>query len=161
GWPKQHFWFGWNDPGVPVTADKELCFYALLPPRGPDFHANRADLDHFFVKLFPKYGVAYQDKTAVTAFESDRNGARLTLSSEGLAERTVTASLVVECSGHASFLAKKFGLRKQDPELCTNSRSLFGHFTNVKFLDDVLPPNEEGVFLRAGGTDHHGFQRVS
>lgn len=157
GWPKQHFWFGWNDPGVPVTPDKELCFYALLPPRGPDFHANRVDLDHFFVKLFPKYGVAYHDKTAVTGFETDAHGARLTLSPEAGGERTVTASYVVDCSGHASFLAKKYGLRKQDPELCTNSRSLFGHFKNVKFLDDILPPNEEVGFLRDGGTIHHVF----
>lgn len=158
GWPKQHFWFGWNDPGVPVTHDKELCFYALLPPRGPDYHANRADLDHFFVKLFPKYGVAYQDKTAVTGFESDGSGARLTLKGEGDAgERTVTAAFVVDCSGHASFLAKKYGLRKEDPELSTNSRSMFGHFKHVKFLDDVLPPNEEVGFLRDGGTIHHVF----
>ncbi len=159
GWPKQHFWFGWNDPGMPVTPDKELCFYALLPPRGPDFHANRADLDHFFVKLFPKYGVAYQDKTAVTAFESDPQGARLTIKGEGEAgERTVTASYVVDCSGHASFLAKKFGLRKEDPELSTNSRSIFGHFKHVRFLDDVLAPNEEVGFLRDGGTIHHVFK---
>ncbi|HEX2691951.1 MAG TPA: FAD-dependent oxidoreductase [Kofleriaceae bacterium] len=159
GWPKQHFWFGWSDPGVPVTPDKELCFYALLPPRGPDFHANRADLDHFFVKLFPKYGVAYEDKTSVTGFESDKHGARLTLKSEGDAsERTVTASYVVDCSGHASFLAKKYGLRKEDPGFSTNSRSLFGHFKNVKFLDDILPPNEEMGFLRDGGTIHHVFK---
>jgi FADH2 O2-dependent halogenase len=159
GWPKQHFWFGWNDPGQPVTPDKELCFYALLPPRGPDYHANRADLDHFFVKLFPKYGVAYQDKTSVTGFESDKDGARVMLKGEGEAsERTVTASFVVDCSGHASFLAKKFGLRKADPELTTNSRSMFGHFKNVKFLDDVLPPNEEVGFLRDGGTIHHVFK---
>ncbi|HWO21031.1 MAG TPA: NAD(P)/FAD-dependent oxidoreductase [Kofleriaceae bacterium] len=157
GWPKQHFWFGWNDPGKEVTPDKELCFYALLPPRGPDFHANRADLDHFFVKLFPKYGVAYQDKTAVTEFESDEHGARLILKGEDGAPRTVTASYVVDCSGHASFLAKKFGLRKEDPELSTNSRSIFGHFKDVRFLDDVLPPNEEVGFLRDGGTIHHVF----
>lgn len=158
GWPKQHFWFSWNEPGKPVTPDKELCFYALLPPRGPDYHANRADLDHYFVKLFPKYGVAYQDKTAVTGFESDDRGARLTLKGEGEAgERTVTASFVVDCSGHASFLAKKFGLRKEDPELSTNSRSMFGHFKNVRFLDDVLPPNEEVGYLRDGGTIHHVF----
>ncbi|MCX5742704.1 MAG: NAD(P)/FAD-dependent oxidoreductase [Proteobacteria bacterium] len=159
GWPKQHFWFGWNDPGEPVTPDKELCFYALLPPRGPDFHANRADLDHFFVKLFPKYGVAYQDKTTVLGFDSDATSARLTVKSETDAtERTVTAAYVVDCTGHASFLAKKFGLRKEDPELSTNSRSMFGHFKNVKFLDDVLPPNEEVGFLRDGGTIHHMFK---
>ena len=158
GWPKQHFWFGWNDPGQPVTPDKELCFYALLPPRGPDFHANRADLDHFFVKLFPKYEVAYHDKTAVTGFESDATSARVTIKPENGEERTVTAAYVVDCTGHASFLAKKFGMRKTDPELSTNSRSLFGHFKNVKFLDDVLPGNEEVGFLRDGGTIHHIFK---
>jgi len=158
GWPKQHFWFGWNDPGEPVTPEKELCFYALLPPRGPDYHANRADFDHYFVKLFPKYGVTYQDKTAVTGFESDATGARLTLKPEGeTTERTVTASYVVDCTGHASFLAKKFGLRKEDPGLSTNSRSIFGHFQNTRFLDDILPPNEEVGFLRDGGTIHHVF----
>lgn len=157
GWPKQHFWFGWNDPGKPVTPDKELCFYALLPPRGPDYHAYRADLDHYFVKLFPKYGVAYSDKTTVVDFESDADGVRLTLKPETGEPRTVTASFVVDCSGHASFLAKKYGLRKADPELSTNSRALFGHFKHVKFLDDVLPPNEEVGFLRDGGTIHHVF----
>jgi FADH2 O2-dependent halogenase len=156
GWPKRHFWFGWHDPGEPLTPARELCFHALQPPRGPDMHAVRADLDHYLVKQFPKYGAEYQDRTTVTDFESFPDRAELELQ-DAAGTRKVTAGYVVDCSGHASFLAKKFGLRLEDPGLCTNSRSLFGHFKHVKFLDDVLPTNETIEYLRDGGTVHHLF----
>src|SRR5687767_118476 len=41
GWPKQHFWFGYNEPGKPVTQDQETSLFTFFPPRGPDIHALR------------------------------------------------------------------------------------------------------------------------
>ena len=64
---------------------------------------------------------------------------------------------MVDASGHASFLAKKFGLRLADPPLQTNTRSIFSHYKGVKFLDDFLEPNKEMGYIRDGGTVHHCF----
>jgi tetracycline 7-halogenase / FADH2 O2-dependent halogenase len=157
GWPKQHFWFGFNEPGKPVRQDQELTLFTLMPPRGPDVHALRADLDHYFVKAFPKYGIEYIDETSIIDFESGPDAATLTLQPKNGEKSTLRAQMVVDASGHASFIAKKFGLRDENPNMCTNTRSIFSHYTGVKFLDDYLDPNEEMGFIRDGGTVHHCF----
>ena len=157
GWPKQHFWFGFNEPGKPLTQDNEVSLFTFFPPRGPDVHAVRADLDHYFVKAFPKYGIKYLDETAIVDFEAHPDKAVLTLKTKAGETSFAEAQYVVDCSGHASFLAKKFGLRPEDPKMFTNTRSLFGHYRGVKFLDDVLPPNHEMGVIRDGGTIHHCF----
>ena len=157
GWPKQHFWFGFNEPDKPVTQDRELSLFTLMPPRGPDIHTLRADLDLYFVKAFPTYGIEYIDETSVVDFDARPDCAELTLQARSGERSAIRAQLVVDASGHASFIAKKYGLRLEDPGLCTNTRSIFSHYTGVKFLDDFLEPNREMGFIRDGGTVHHCF----
>jgi FADH2 O2-dependent halogenase len=156
GWPKRHFWFGYNEPGKSVTPELETCLHTLLPPRGPDIHMLRADIDWYLTRALANYGVEYVDQTSVVNFDVEGQKAVLELKNAQGTSR-VTADYVVDCSGHASFLAKKFGLRMEDPKMSTNSRSIFGHFRNVKFLDDVLGENPSLGFNRDGGTMHHCF----
>ena len=157
GWPKQHFWFGFNDPGQTVRPQQEVSLFTFFPPRGPDVHALRADLDHYFVKAFPKYGIDYIDDSSVVDFESSSESASITIEPKNEPKKSFTAQYVVDASGHASFLAKKFGLRPDEPDLRTNTRSIFSHYKNVKFLDDFLEPNTEMGYIRDGGTVHHCF----
>ncbi|HVK85302.1 MAG TPA: NAD(P)/FAD-dependent oxidoreductase [Kofleriaceae bacterium] len=157
GWPKQHFWFGFHEPGKAVTQDRELTLFTLMPPRGPDVHTLRADLDHYLVKAFPKYGIDYLEETSIVDFEALPDAAVLTMQPKVGEKSTVRAQLVIDASGHQSFIAKKFGLRVSDPPFCTNTRSIFSHYTGVKFMDDFLEPNNEMGFIRDGGTVHHCF----
>jgi len=157
GWPKQHFWFGYNELGKPLTAKNEASLFTFLPPRGPDVHTLRADLDHFFIKAFPKYDIDYIDDTSVTDFEAKPDCALLSIEHREGQKNTIRAQYVVDASGHASFLAKKFGLRLDDPKMFTNTRSIFSHYKGVKFLDDFLPPNDEMGIIRDAGTMHHCF----
>ncbi|HEX3776144.1 MAG TPA: tryptophan 7-halogenase, partial [Polyangiaceae bacterium] len=54
--------------------------------------------------------------------------------------------------------AKRFNLREEPPPLKTNTRSIFGHFTNVPPLDDVLGGlGPMFRFRRNAGTMHHCF----
>ncbi|MEW6343383.1 MAG: tryptophan 7-halogenase [Pseudomonadota bacterium] len=156
-WPKQVFWFGVHRAGLPLEPRHESINEALLAPIGPDVHMLRADVDAFLVSLFGKYGVDYVDNTEVLDFRSDADGARVwTRGPAG--EREVGAQLVVDATGHTSFLAKRFGLRDQEARLHTNTRSIFGHFTAVNDLDDTLGgPNPTFRFRRSAGTMHHCF----
>ena len=157
GWPKQHFWFGFNRPGEPVPQHQETALFTFFPPRGPDVHALRADLDEYFVKAFPKYNIDYLDETSVIDFESQPDACYLTIQPKGGEPSRIKAHYCVDASGHQSFLAKKFGLRLADPKMCTNTRSIFSHYTGVKYLDDFLAPNQEMGYIRDGGTVHHCF----
>ncbi|MEJ7602123.1 MAG: NAD(P)/FAD-dependent oxidoreductase [Kofleriaceae bacterium] len=157
GWPKQHFWFGYNEPGKPVRQDQECALFTFFPPRGPDVHTLRADLDHYFVKAFPKYDVDYVEDTSVIDFEATPDAAYLTIQPKHGEQSKIKAQYVVDASGHQSFLAKKFGLRLEDPKMSTNTRSIFSHYTGVKYLDDFLEPNHEMGLIRDGGTMHHCF----
>lgn len=157
GWPKQHFWFGYNELGKPLAPQNEASLFTFLPPRGPDVHTLRADLDLYFINAFPKYGIDYFDDTTVTDFEAKPDIAVLSTEHRDGSRKMIRAQYVVDASGHASFLAKKFNLRVDEPPMSTNTRSIFSHYKNVKFLDDFLPANEEMGIIRDGGTMHHCF----
>jgi FADH2 O2-dependent halogenase len=156
-WPKQHFWYGVHREGEALPRNHESLFETLLLPVGPDVHMLRADADAFLASRLTSYGVDYLENTEVVDFQSDPQGPRVQIRGpEGL--REVRASFVVDASGHASFLAKRFGLRDEEPRLRTNTRSLFGHFSGVPELDDALGGrNPDFRFRRSAGTMHHCF----
>jgi FADH2 O2-dependent halogenase len=157
GWPKQLFWFGVHTEGEELARNREAMLEAFPLPNGPDVHMLRADVDAFLAARMGRYGVAFEENTEVEAFERTENGVRLTVKGPN-GTRDVEARLVVDATGHASFLAKRFDLRDPTPRLFTNTRSLFGHFRNVPRLDDVLGgANPTFRFLRTGGTMHHCF----
>lgn len=157
-WPKQGFWHGIHREGERLDPRHEHFLETFLLPLGPDVHMLRADADAFLVSLFPKYGVEYQDNTDVLSFEANPSGAQLTLrGTQG--ESQVQARFVVDATGHASFLAHRFGLRDEEPRLATNTRSIFSHFKGVPPLDELYGGcNPAFRFRRDGATMHHSFR---
>lgn len=158
-WPKQHFWYASHRPGEPLPRGHEQLFEGLLLPVGPEVHMLRADADAFLVGAYPKYGVEYVEETELVDLSAEPNRVTVRLRGPGGEERDVTANLVVDATGHASFLAKRYGLRDDPPALETNTRSIFGHFTGVADLDEVLGGvNPAFRFRRTAGTMHHCFR---
>src|SRR4030095_15923229 len=136
GWPKQGFWHGSHREGRPLELHHEHFLETLLLPLGPDVHMLRADADAFLVSLFPKYGVEYEDNTEVVSFE--KNGSTVKLRLRGpKGDRVVDSRFVVDATGHASFLAQAFKLRREHPRLATDTRSIFSHFKGVPPLDEL------------------------
>jgi tetracycline 7-halogenase / FADH2 O2-dependent halogenase len=156
-WPKQHFWYGVHREGTPLEPRHESQFETLLLPVGPDVHMLRADADAFLASRLEAYGVDYVEHTELLDFAAGPDGIRVTI--EGpMGKREVRANFLVDASGHASFLAKRFGLRDEDARLRTNTRSIFGHFKGVRELDDALGGfNNDYRFRRSAGTMHHCF----
>jgi FADH2 O2-dependent halogenase len=133
-------------------------FETLLLPNGPDVHMLRSDADAFLVSRFPKYGVEYEDNTELLDFSPTSAGLSLRLKG-GRGEHEVAARFIVDATGHASFFAKRFGLRDEAPKLRTNTRSIFAHFKNVPPLDELLGGcNPAFRFRRDSTTMHHCFR---
>ncbi len=156
-WPKQGFWYGLHRDGRVLEQKHEHMFETLLLPNGPDVHMLRADADLFLVSCFPRYGVEYLEHTELTDFAHNGNSVELTLEGPSAPKR-VSAHFVVDATGHASFFAKKYGLRDEPANLRTNTRSLFAHFAGVPPLDEKLGGcNPAFRFRRDSTTMHHCF----
>ncbi len=157
-WPKQHFWYGHHREGAPLEPRHEHLFEGLLLPTGPDAHMLRADVDAYLASHLERYGVDYLEHTEVQDFQASASGVRLRIRGPG-GERDVGARFVVDATGHASFLAKRFGIRDEEARLHTNTRSIFGHFEGVRDLDEALGGNNPMFrFRRIAGTMHHCFR---
>lgn len=157
GYPKRCFWFGYHRDGAPLRGGEQLVFDALRPPVGPDVHMYRAEVDAFLVSRFPAYGVDYLDHSELAGFrrEADTNLVRL---KTPRGAREVRCRFVVDASGPSSYFANAFGLRETPPRLQTNTRTIFGHFRNVRSLDETLPGYPHPFRNpRDGGTVHHCF----
>lgn len=158
GYPKQHFYFAHHSEGQPLKQNEELMYETLELPLGPDVHVLRADVDQFLVEALPRYGVDYFDRTEVVDYSSGDDGVKLMVKGVD-GPRTLRGKLIVDASGHASYFAKRYGLRDADARLHTNTRSIFGHFSHVPSLEDVVgSPNPDFRFKRHGGTQHHCFE---
>jgi FADH2 O2-dependent halogenase len=157
-WPKQSFHFAVHQDGVPLPRGHEAMLVTLPLPIGPDVHMLRADVDGLLVSRFPAYGVDYTDHTSVVGLEHDSRGVTITLA-QGAETRAVRARFVLDCSGHQSFLAKRYQLRDSDSRLKTNTRTIFSHFTGIPPLDDVLGSRcPEFGRIRDTATIHHCFE---
>jgi FADH2 O2-dependent halogenase len=156
-WPKHTFWYGVHREGAALEPRHETQFETLTLPLGPDVHMLRADADAYLASRLEAYGAVHLVNTEVLDFDKEPDGVRVRIRGpEG--ERDVRAKFLVDASGHASFLAKRYGFRDEDARLSTNTRSLFGHFKGVIELDDALGGlNPTFRFRRSAGTMHHCF----
>lgn len=157
-WPKQGFWYGAHREHTPLDPSHELMFETLLLPVGPDVHMLRADADAYLANSLNRYGVTHEDRTEVLDFRTSADAAHVSVSGPD-GEREITAQFVVDTTGHASFFAKRLGLRDEVPALRTNTRSIFAHYKNVPPLDEVIGGcNPAFRFKRQGCTMHHCFR---
>jgi FADH2 O2-dependent halogenase len=128
----------------------------LIPPQTPlvsESHLFRQDIDEYLMKAAVKYGADYRDRTDVEDFE---------INDDGVVLRTTTgeefrARFLVDGTGHKSVVANKFGLRPAEPDLRTQSRTIFTHMTGLERFDDTTPPEDRPGLSRGWyeGTLHH------
>ncbi len=158
GWPKLGFWFGHNQDGQTLKSGHEMMFITPGLPMGPDVHMLREDIDGFLASSLAKYGVEYRDRTSVAGWHTDADQITLVLEREGQ-HQSVTSRFVLDCSGHKSFLAERKNLRESPTRLRTNTRTIFSHFRNVRFLEEILgKPCARFGTRRDACTVHHCFQ---
>ncbi len=159
GYPKSHFFFMWHREGEPMQPGHQAMFETYPMGIGPDVHMLRSHVDAHLVSRLPDHGVEYRDHTAVTGFEHDGEWGTLQMQGpDGPSE--ARARLVFDATGHGAVFGRMLGLRDETPRLHTNTRAMFGHFEGVNLLEDVLPPDDDGVFRynRDAGTLHHCFE---
>lgn len=130
--------------------------HLLIPPATPlvsESHLFRQDIDHYLVKAAIKYGADYRDRIDVEDFEINGDGVVLRTSTG----EEFSARYLVDGTGHKSIVANKFGLRPADPELRTQSRTIFTHMKGFRRYDDTIPPEELPGLSRGWyeGTLHH------
>jgi flavin-dependent dehydrogenase len=118
-----------------VTADGSLtqryAFAEGLIPGAPSaFEVDRAEFDHLLLRNAAKNGVEVRETTAVTRFEIDHEGARVTLRDSGGVETLASAQVLIDATGQSSFLAGKLGLRAMDQEL--KNFAVFSHFDGAE-----------------------------
>lgn len=150
---KKTFGFLYHEEGERQDPAKA---HLLIPPATPlvsESHLFREDIDHYLLKAAIKYGADYREKTEVQDFEINEDGVVLR-TADG---EEFHARYLVDGSGHKSVVANKFGLRKEAPELRTQSRTIFTHMKGFKRYDDTLPPEELPGLSRGWyeGTLHH------
>lgn len=157
-WPKQSFHFNVHQEGKKLPTGDETMLVTLPLPIGPDVHMLRADADSYLASRLPAYGVDYVDRTSVTAIEHEARRVRVTLQTDG-ARREVRTRFILDCSGHASFLAHRYGLREPVTRLRTNTRTIFSHFRGIPSYDDLLG-GRCPLFGRSrdSATIHHCFE---
>ena len=105
-----------------TTADSEADQYAdfsqaLEVPNPRAFQVSRGSFDQILLEHAASCGaVVLQGRTAVEAVFDD-NGVSLTYSDAGGDQTRVTVGAIIDASGRAGFLAKRFGERHKDPIL--------------------------------------------
>lgn len=155
-YPKHTLYYAVHRQGAELEARDEFIAETLPLPFGPDVQHKRADTDAVLAQCLPSYGVDYLDHTEIVDFEYSGSIARLTIRSSG-GERELRGKYVVDASGRGSFFARHFELRDARPRMHSDTRAIFGHFTGVADLDELIPANPDHRFKRKSGTMHHCF----
>jgi len=129
----------------------------LIPEflHGPESHLFRQDTDAWMLMQALHRGADVCQGVDVVDVEIDGSGVSV-IDSRGQERR---ARYLVDASGFASPVVKKFGLRAEPCDLATHSRSLFTHMVDVRPFEDCVEPR--GVHrmprLWSQGTLHHLF----
>jgi tetracycline 7-halogenase / FADH2 O2-dependent halogenase len=137
---KRGFSFFQHEPGREFKPSREHA-NELLVAASPndeigDTHWFREEVDHFLAREVQAAGIPYLDRTEIAAAEHDGNW-RLKGRRDD-EEVAVTASLIVDATGPAGFLARTLGIATDPAEMLTNSWSIYSHFTDVELWDDLL-----------------------
>jgi FADH2 O2-dependent halogenase len=147
---KRHFGYVYHRPGEVAKADE----VSMVWLGEPEFHFFRQDVDAYLFHTAVRYGVDPVIGVGIQDVQTDAAGAVVRLD-DG---RELHAGFVVDGTGHGSVLSKRHGLRMEDPELRTHTRTLFTHMIGLKPFDAVLPQHEHrmpGPLHQ--GTLHHVF----
>ena len=113
-----------------------------------DTHWFREHFDQFIVKEAQAAGIAYHDQTDIVSLEH-RDGWRVQGDRLGQ-EVSIDASFLIDASGPSGMVPDALGIDTTPSSVRTNAWSVFSHFVDVDWWQDVL--------LERGGTvDDHPY----
>ncbi len=126
-----------------TTAEGEHGQYADFArasevPRPQAYQVPRAEFDHVMLKHATACGAQVLEGCVAKTATFDVDGVTLSYSGESTGEVSVRVGAVIDASGRAGFLAKRFGQRRNDPQL--QNIAVYRHYEGV--------PRKEG--RRAG-----------
>jgi FADH2 O2-dependent halogenase len=139
---KRGFSFFWHalDGGFEATSDHrhELLVTANASRNVADTQWYRPDVDRFLALLAAKCSATLFEGTDVVAIEHPRSHDwSISVEREGIREQLDTA-FVVDATGPSGILMRQLGIRDQTSRLQTNSSALYGHWRDVRRMDDWL-----------------------
>lgn len=155
---KRGFTFYRHHPGE-AFANQGLDSERLLVAASPndavaDTHWLRADVDHHFVRAAVEAGVDYRDRVDLTTASIGADGVRLAGRRDGTGFE-LDAEFVVDASGPGGFLARQLAIPSGLQRTRTRSALVFGHFSGVRLMPDVVPGLPEGPYPDDWAAVHH------
>lgn len=130
----------------------ELLITASPDDERGDTHWFRADVDHFFVSEVQSAGIPYFDRTEIQEISP---GETWHITARRDTEPLeITARFVVDASGVGGALRRALDLDDSPTGIRTNSRTVYGHFENVRLWEDVYDEAAPGGL----STGHHPFR---
>jgi flavin-dependent dehydrogenase len=105
--------------------------------RPKTYQVSRAKFDHILLERAREAGVAVREGVRVATIEFASDAATLDFAgTDGLAQR-VRVRAMVDATGREGLVARKYGLRTDEPKLA--NIAVFSHFTGVPRLPDDRP----------------------
>ncbi len=157
---KRGFTFYHHRLGLPDAPDPERhnqLLVAASPHDGiADTHWYRADFDEFLVHQAQTLGVDYVDEVKLEKFVEAGEEVQLAGQRAG---RSVEfcAQFVVDATGPRGFLHHALRLPEAGLPGYPQTQALYSHFSNVKRIDQIKPPQEAPPFPIDDAAVHHIF----
>lgn len=135
--------------GFPVKWGARLFTHDGLSGRGVDFstvtevmrpqtfQVPRAEFDRILLERAREVGVDVREGHRVTACELTSDAARLDFTTDDGAAGSVRVHALVDATGRQGLIAKKFGLRTDEPRLA--NIAVFSHYSGVPLLEGDRP----------------------
>ncbi|HEU4994443.1 MAG TPA: FAD-dependent oxidoreductase [Gemmatimonadaceae bacterium] len=151
---KRGFTFYRHHTGAVLDATERLLVAASPDAFVSDSHWLRADVDHHFVREAVVAGVDYRDCAELSEAEFGDDGVRL-IGRRDDVPFAIAADFVIDASGPNGFLARQLGIASGLERTYTRSGLVFGHFGDVRFMQDVIPDLTPGPFIDDWAAVHH------
>lgn len=160
--PKRGFSYFQQRPGETYRADRdhsrELLVAASSTLSTADTHWLRSDVDRFLVEEAVRAKIPYVDRLAVNIVP-EAHHFRLTGDRLGQAV-TIDAKFLIDGTGEAGLVLKTFGIPQRLGSLLTNSRAIFGHFTNLSPWRSTLEVDQGAVADHPFDCDQSALHQV-
>jgi tetracycline 7-halogenase / FADH2 O2-dependent halogenase len=151
GGVKRHFGFVYHDPEQPDSP--QVNQFAIPKILHTENHFFRQAVDAYMLSAAVRYGSDVRQNCRIDDIHIDGYGVQLKSSAGEL----FRGRFLVDASGHASPVARKYGLRDQPCRFKHHSRSVFTHMIGVIPFDDCLSHDTGAVARWHEGTLHHMF----
>jgi tetracycline 7-halogenase / FADH2 O2-dependent halogenase len=114
----------------------QMLVTASTSEESSDTHWLRSDVDAYLFKQACRSGVVQLEGAEYSLTEDDSHWCVTGTADEGNFQ--ITAPFIVDATGPASVLLGHLNISTQTETLKTNSRAIFGHFSNVETVESVL-----------------------